>query len=140
MTDDPLASLERAGEAIAGLPDGEVRAVLAAAVRALLAGEDPRAAIGLDGGRYALLRQARRNYFLRNAANILGESGGWQTAKALRRQAVQFEGILWPRWQDREQPPATASPLQRELFHARKSWRFPASEMQYSNIIERPKL
>ena len=132
---DPLASLERAREAITALPDAEVRAVLAAAVGALLAGEDARPALGLDGGRYAMLRRARRDYYLRNAAALLGESGGWKKAKALRRQSALFDGIIWPRWRDREHPPDTASPLQRELFRARKAWRFPSSDMQYSNII-----
>ena len=135
MNDDPLAALDRAREAITALPDAEVRSVLAAAVGALLAGEDARPALGLDGGRYAMLRRARRDYFLRNAAAILGERGGWKTAKALRRQSALFDGIIWPRWRHLEQPPATASPLQVELFNARKSWRFPSSDMQYSNII-----
>ena len=137
---DPLAALDRAREAITALPDAEVRSVLAAAVGALLQGEDPRGALGLDGGRYVLLRRARRDYYLRNAAALLGESGGWKTAKALRRQSALFDGIIWPRWRHLEQPPATASPLQRELFHARKAWRFPGSSMQFSNIIEKPEL
>lgn len=132
---DPLAALSRAQEMIATVGDAEVRDVLSAAVGALLAGEDARPAVGLDRGRYATLRRARRDYSLRNAAAILGERGDWKTAKALRRQAALFGGTVWPRWRHLEQPPATASPLQVELFRARKAWRFPGSEIQYSNIL-----
>jgi hypothetical protein len=132
---DPLAALDRAREAITALPDAEVRCVLAAAVGALLAGEDARPALGLDGGRYAQLRQARRNYHLRNAAALLGERTPWLQAKALRRQAALFEGTVWPRWREKDSPPPTASPLQVELWRARKAWRFPNTPMMYSNII-----
>jgi len=132
---DLLGALDRARETITALPDAEVRDVLSAAVSALLEGEDPRGALGLDGGRYALLRRARRDYYLRNAAALLGESGGWKKAKALRRQAKLFEGTVWPRWREKGRPPPTASPLQIELWNARKSWRFPSSDMQYGNIL-----
>ena len=133
--DDPLTALQTARPFIAAIPDPEAREALQAAVDALLRGDDARSALGLDRGRYVQLRQARRNYFLRNAAAILGESD-FRTATALQRQASRFESDIWPRWRHLAQPPATASPLQRELWFARKAWRIPGTPQQISNIIE----
>jgi hypothetical protein len=60
--------------------------------------EDARPALGLGGGRYTRLREARKNRYPRNTATLLNEPSNWQQAKSLRRQAALFEGCVWPHW------------------------------------------
>lgn len=58
----------------------------------------------------------------------------WGRCVVLEREIATFEGILWPRWRDREAPPEPYSELRRRLFEARRLGPLPSTARQILNI------
>lgn len=104
----------------AGVADPAVDEWLRVGVRKYLAANGEitlEQALGLPRRRPA---QALRDFWIAEAANHFTGSP-WQRASALADAVTSFELRIWPCWYGRKAPPDNADPLQRALFHARKT-------------------
>jgi len=107
------------------LPD-DLAAWLAESLRAIEAGSEPAAALGLalapgEESPHRTLARERRDAFL--AAALFATEGAtpWARARGLADAVRDFQGRQWPRWQSRPEPPGHASGQRRALFYAARA-------------------
>lgn len=71
-------------------------------------------------GRPRSVRAELRHIHLRAAANLLDAPTRWKRCCALAEACRTFEARRWPIWRHLSAPPAHASPVDAELWHARQ--------------------
>lgn len=69
------------------------------------------------------LARARRNHYVRQAAELLGGGSALEQAKRLHAELAVFMRCTWRAWRDRDDAPDDASEIRRTLFHLAKAMR-----------------
>lgn len=135
----PLVRIATARD-IGALPDIADIDALTEGVRRWLAGEmSLDQALGLGGGpgqrsaRYRY-RESVRNHHLAEAHALCRGSSPRARSVSLVREVVRFQGVVWPRWRQLDEPPAGIPELRRHLFLARRAAVLPESESQLHAI------
>lgn len=123
---DPVSDLERAARAVDQMQDRKAREWFKQCMAELLAGKDPRPRLGIPKVDNKRLRQARRDYWLRQAYALIQAEAPRPRCEALQAQANRFESAVWPRWRELDEPPEGASRLHACLFRACKEGAIPA--------------
>ncbi len=100
---------------------------LACAIRDWCDGKSWTTATGIQPSQVS---RAIRDQHLKAASAMLGGD-----PVELHRAVMRFESALWPRWKRQGHPTGRATPLNRELFHARQSAPLPSSVKQYRRIL-----
>lgn len=120
-------------------PSPDAAALLASGIRRWLEGEPLELSLGLRGNvgidcARTLLKRRERNHHLRQAASLCPGESAWKKSLALSSEISTFLSRIWPQWKDRPTPPANASALRTELFHAARAGRLPESPSQLHDI------
>jgi hypothetical protein len=135
--DDGLARAHRVADVCIGEEDLEW---LSRGFRAYLAsrGTVPlERCLRLPSGDAALAR-ARRDHWLRQAWNAIGEQATpWRRSELLADTVNRFRSFTWPRWSSMNCAPQAASAVEAALFEAFRSHeRVPSTAMQLHTIAQ----